>query len=456
MQAKQPMTGDPLDQLRRELDYYRREHDALGARLLRLQEDQSRTAREARRSRTLAKLVRDAYRLVDRAADAAEVGAMMAVVLLEDMLCDRVAILRRLPDDHRFTVQVAVGIEDAPDAFAFEAGEPPDFCFTTAEAAPGAPEAALTALLGVPYVLWAYDRTSGYAAAIGNKSQLNVHRPFEAGDRELIEGALSVYLDVLTRKQTELALRAAKIQAEEAGRAQTRFIAKLSHELRTPLNAILGFSEVLGMAETSRIDIERCQSYAADIHEAGSYLLALINDILDFTAFGRETPAIVDAPIDLIDLLIESQETLRAVAERKGVSIRLEPAGPPPQVRADPVRMRQAMLNLIANAIKFTPSGGQVTLRARIDKDTGAAAIEVVDTGVGMSAEIVAEAFKPFFQAEDAIDYANEGVGLGLTIAKELVEAHGGEIALESAVGAGTTARITLPPSRTRTPGPQA
>jgi len=451
------MTEDPLDQLRRELDYYRREHDAMGARLLRLQEDQSRTAREARRSRTLAKLVRDAYRLVDRAADAAEVGAMMAVVLLEDMLCDRVAILRRLPGDHRFTVQVAVGFEGAPDAFAFGAGEPPDFCFTTtAQAAPGAPEAALTALLGVPYVLWAYDRTSGYAAAIGNKSQQNVHRPFEAGDRELIEGALSVYLDVLARKQTELALRAAKIQAEEAGRAQTRFIAKLSHELRTPLNAILGFSEVLGMAETSRLDIERCQSYAADIHEAGSYLLALINDILDFTAFGRETPAIIDAPVDLFDLLIEAQETLQAVAERKGVAIRLEPDGPSPQIRADPVRMRQATLNLLANAIKFTPSGGQVTLRARLDRETGAAVIEVADTGVGMSAEIVAEAFKPFYQAEDALDYANDGVGLGLTIAKELVEAHGGEITLESAVGVGTTARITLPPSRTRTQGQPA
>ena len=372
--------------LRRELEYYRREHDVIGARMLSLQEDQSRTAREARRSRTLAKLIRDGHRLADRAATSGDVAMMMTAVLLEDMLCDRAAILRRLPGDPRFSIVFSVGLDARPST-GLALDDPPAFCFTTDTTAGGATEQALVRFLDAPYVLWAYHAKSGYAVVIGNKTQQNINRPFEAGDRELIEGALSVFMDVLSRKQQEIALRTAKLQAEQAGRAQTRFIAKLSHELRTPLNAILGFSELLGMADERGMDLKKCAAYGDDIHAAGSYLLALINDILDFTAFGRQAPAIVDRPVELNGLLVEALDTVRLAAERKGLDLSLTPIDPATEVRVDPVRMRQVLLNLLNNAVKFTPAGGRVTVAAMQDAANGAVAIEVTDTGIGMSPE---------------------------------------------------------------------
>jgi|GEM_PF-1625906 len=450
--ANRKDTNADYELLRRELEYFRREHDAIGARLLRLQEDQSRTARDARRSRTLATLLHDGHRLTERAATTADVAMMMTAVLVEDMLCDKAAILRRSPGGGSFAVLFSVGLGDETPKRRLALEAPPTFCFTTDSTSPGPAEEAIARFIDTPYILWGFDAESGHAIVIGNKTQRNVNRPFEAGDRILIDGALSVFTDVRRRKQQEILLRTAKLQAEQAGTAQTRFLAKLSHELRTPLNAILGFSELIGSAEERGFDVKRCVDYGDDIHEAGSYLLALINDILHFTAFGRHAPAIAEEQVDLNLLLQDLTETMRLAAEKKGVALELRPCPEAPVIFVDPVRIRQVTLNLLANGVKFTPAGGRVSLSASLDDATGAATIEVADTGVGLTAATAAEAFTPFYQAEDVIDYAGDGVGLGLTIAKELVEAHGGEITLRNAAEGGAIARITLPPSRTLSP----
>ena len=236
--------------LERELAYYRRECNELGARLLRAQEDQAQAFREARRSRTVARLIREVHRLSDRCAVPGEVGAPMLEIVLDGALCDRAALLYEVePGSGRFETTHALGLTEAglprgPGAIV-EVPRPPAFLFTTSRSEPDPAAEAITAAIGVPYVLWSYDLTAGHALVLGNRTEGNFSRPFEPGDREVVEGALSVYLDVLGRKRAEVELRGAKLAAEEASATKARFLATLTHELRTPLNIITGFAELL-------------------------------------------------------------------------------------------------------------------------------------------------------------------------------------------------------------------
>jgi two-component sensor histidine kinase/CheY-like chemotaxis protein len=220
-------------QLEREVAYYRRECNDLGARLLRLQEEQSQAFREARRSRTVAKLIREANRLADTGLTPDELGGPVLEVIVENAMCDRAALLCEEPlGGGRFVVQHAIGLgATAPGETAIP--EPPSFFFTTAQTKLEPPAYALTGILQVPYVLWAYDPTTGHALIIGNRSEANVNRAFEPGDQELIEGGLSVYIDVLARKRAEA--------------AQALLIDELNHRVRNILatiEAMIGFTAV--------------------------------------------------------------------------------------------------------------------------------------------------------------------------------------------------------------------
>lgn len=442
-----PAKPASLEGMQRELDYYREEYNAIGARLLRLQDEQSRTAREARRSRTLAKLIRDAYRMADKAGSPGEMALMMCHTIIDDTLSDRAAIMRRLPGGSRFAVLAAAGMDKDAAYETRKITAPPPFFFTSG-VGPATPVATeLTRVLDAPYVLWAFDRDSGYAVMLGNRTEGHIHRPFEAGDRELVDGALSVYMDVLARKQSEYELRQAKLEAEEAGRAQARFLAKLSHELRTPMNAILGFSDMIVMAKEFSIDLEAAVAYGKDIQEAGGYLLALIDDILDFSAFGLEDPTIDRESVDPLDLIAKAEQSVRQLATSKGVAVEVNLPRPVESIAVDPVRMRQVLANLIGNAIKFTPGGGRVVVSAHQDDGADALLIDVSDTGIGLDASDIPRVFEPFVQVRDSGDVANDGVGLGLTIAKTLVEAHGGRLTLSSTPGQGAVARVILPRS---------
>ena len=285
--------GAAAGQQERELAYYRRECNDLGARLLRLQEEQSQAFREARRSRTVAKLIREIHRLADSGLGPEELGGPILEVIVDNALCDGAAILvEEPPGSGTFIVANAIGLSE-PSVEPTLVPSPPAFFLTTAQTPLEPPAYELTGILRLPYILWAYDRPSGQALVIGNRSEANVSRPFERGDQELIEGALSVYLDVMARKRGEMQLREAKeaaevarqeaetarAVAEQAARAKSEFLAAMSHEIRTPMTGVLGMADLLANEKLS----ERHQRYVQTIRSSGSHLLAVINDILDFS-----------------------------------------------------------------------------------------------------------------------------------------------------------------------------
>ena len=452
--------GRPFDlgRLERELAYYRRECNDLGARLLRLQEEQSQAFREARRSRTVAKLIREAHRLADLCATPEEIGSSMLEVIVENTLCDRAAFVRREPAPggaDLFRVTHSIGFGSEPPAELTMVPNPPPFFLTTSRTVIESPAYELTGILRLPYVLWAHDRASGHALIIGNQSEANVSRPFETGDQELVEGALSVYIDVLARKHAEIELRIAKATAEEASALRARFIATLSHELRTPLNAIIGFSGMMLPGSAYRLSEFQLYEYAEQINASGKLLLELINDILDYSALAKVAPQLSRSWQKAEVLLGSAARELTALAIQNQVSLEVRRTEPGLELMVDPLRFRQVMNNLISNAVKFTSAGGHVGVSARVRPD-GSAEIAVRDTGVGMKPEDIPRALEPFQQIDGGLARSFPGTGLGLPIAKGLVEAHGGTLKITSVPGEGTSVTILLPADAVRLGGAEA
>lgn len=431
-------------QLERELAYYQRECNDLGARLLRLQEEQSQAFREARRSRTLAKLIREAHRLADTVIGPEDLGDRILEIVVDNAMCDRAALLvEETAGSRSFRVTHAIGLREKATA-PVTLPSVPDFFFTTAQSRIEPPAYELTGILQLPYVLWAYDRMTGHALMIGNRSEANVSRAFEAGDQELIEGGLSVYIDVLARKQAEQELRRAMRAAEQADEAKATFLATLSHELRTPLNAIIGLADILSSMRPAALTIERSVAYATEIAGSGRHLLRLINDILDYSSIARGHLAIQPEWIRLEHAVGAAVRAARGIAEQRGVTLSMSPIDRTFGLLVDSVRLRQILDNLIGNAIKFTPQGGQIAVEIEVGTDRSIQLL-VRDTGIGMRAEEITIAMEPFRQLENALIRKAAGTGLGLPITKGLVEAHGGSLVIASEPGDGTTVRIIFP-----------
>lgn len=433
-------------QLERELAYYQRECNDLGARLLRLQEEQSQAFREARRSRTLAKLIREAHRLADTVIGAEDLGDRILEIVIDNSMCDRAALLvEEVPGSRVFRVTHAIGLREKATS-PITLPSVPEFFFTTAQSRIEPPAYELTGILQLPYVLWAYDRTTGHALMIGNRSEANVSRAFEAGDQELIEGGLSVYIDVLARKQAEQELRRAMHAAEQADEAKAAFLATLSHELRTPLNAIIGLADIMSSKRSSALAEERSGTYAAEIASSGRHLLRLINDILDYSSIARGHLAIQPEWIRLEHAVGGAIRAAQGMAEERGITLSVSPIDPAFGLLVDSVRFRQILDNLIGNAIKFTPPDGQIAVDIEVGAESSIQ-ISVSDTGIGMRSEDIAIAMEPFRQLDNALTRKIAGTGLGLPITKGLVEAHGGAVMIESEPGRGTTVRIVFPAS---------
>ena len=436
-----------LGQIERELAYYRRECNDLGARLLRLQEEQSQAFREARRSRTVAKLIREAYRLADMHMAPEEIGAALLEIVVENALCDGAALLQQdALDEGSFHVVHAIGQVAVP---TLRLTMPPGFFFTTARSVLEPQAYALTSILGLPYILWAYDRSTGHALILGNRSESNVSRPYEPGDQELIEGALSVYIDVLLRKQAETELRAAKAAAERASEARSRFLATLTHELRTPLTAIIGFSEMMLPGSRYNLTQGDVGRYSGHIQDAGRHLLALIDGILDYSSLEQALPHLSPQWLPAEAVMAETVSLVIGVARTRDVTVEVLPAERPVAVFVDPLRFRQVLQNLLGNAVKFAPAGSAVEVSVARRED-GGAVFTVRDHGIGIAPEDIPRAMEPFQQLDGSQARKVGGIGLGLPIAKGLAEAHGGSLTLESAQGDGTAARVTLPADRVR------
>jgi PAS domain S-box-containing protein len=256
--------------------------------------------------------------------------------------------------------------------------------------------------------------------------------------------------EITERKRVEDELRAAKEAAETANRAKSEFLGTMSHELRTPLNAIIGFSEVISGELLGPVGVPAYKIYAGDVLDSGRHLLRLINDILDFARAESGRVALAEAKIDLPGLIENTMRFLGTRAETGGVKLSADLTAAPPCVIGDETRLRQVLLNLIGNAIKFTPRDGRVDIRA-LTGTGGEIRIDIRDGGIGMSAADLARAFEPFHQADGGHDRRHEGTGLGLAICDRLMRLHGGCVLLTSELGRGTVATVLIPRERALT-----
>jgi PAS domain S-box-containing protein len=272
----------------------------------------------------------------------------------------------------------------------------------------------------------------------------HVHNEYdETGERV---SSFGIIQDITEHRQRELELSAAYLRADLASRAKTQFLATMSHELRTPLNAIIGFSEVMKTELMGPLGTPGYKDYAADIHGSGTFLLSIINELLDLSLIDSGEMKLDESLVQIDKIAESSVALLRSKATAKGIKLTQAAPCNPPLLRGDARRIKQAVINLLANAIKFTPAGGAVEISVSWSDD--GMALTVRDTGIGIAAADLERVMKPFVQAENWLARKHEGAGLGLAITKSICELHGGTLVLESTLGKGTVARILLPADR--------
>jgi two-component system cell cycle sensor histidine kinase PleC len=264
-------------------------------------------------------------------------------------------------------------------------------------------------------------------------------------DLEQAQSDLERQGDELVRVADELKIANARVRA--ASNAKSDFLAAMSHELRTPLTAIIGFSEIIKDETFGPVGSVKYRSYATDIHKSGQYLLDLINDILDLSKIESGTEELHEEDIEVSDIARSAFTLVRQRAQEGDIEIVLDiPDGLPP-LRADPRKLRQVLVNLLANAVKFTDAGGRVALKAWCRPDSGFV-IQVVDDGIGIAPEDIPKALSQFGQVGESLDELRKGTGLGLPLSKSLIELHGGSLDLQSVPGAGSTVTLRFPAVR--------
>ena len=263
-------------------------------------------------------------------------------------------------------------------------------------------------------------------------------------------------IQILTERLTELKRRlheqykrrlqveTARQTAEEASRSKSRFLAHMSHELRTPLNAILGFAEVIERELLGSSGVPAYATYARDISESGRLLLSIINDMLDLSKIEAGRMELHIEPVAASDMLERVSHLVKGFAHSIGVRFQTRCDSDAITFQADPQLAVQMLVNLLTNAIKFTPKGGDVSARVKVGDD-GRVHVTVTDTGIGMSADEIAKALEPFGQVDSALSRQFRGTGLGLPLTKSLIELHGGTMAIDSTPGQGTSVTLIFP-----------
>lgn len=275
---------------------------------------------------------------------------------------------------------------------------------------------------------------------------------------------LTTFVDITERRRAQDEVRAARdeledrvaartqelkdavVRAEAASGTKTQFLANMSHELRTPLNAIIGFSETMLHELFGPLGSERYKEYVTNINESGHHLLDLISDILDVSSIESDKLKLYEEKIDPAEVAAAALRQVHTLADAKGMQLEctvvLDNA-----LYADERRVRQVLINLLSNAIKFTAPGGKITVGGEV-LSSGSLVLSVTDTGIGMSAEDITKSLKPFGQAEAGFELSKDGTGLGLYLCRNLMQAHGGDITVDSRVGEGTSVWAVFPPER--------
>lgn len=261
---------------------------------------------------------------------------------------------------------------------------------------------------------------------------------------------VTTIVDITERKQMEYSLRFAKEQADAANHSKSAFLANMSHELRTPLNAIIGFSEMMMKETFGPLGHDKYSEYMGDVHLSARHLLEIINEVLDMSKIEAGRVELHEEAFDLIGLC---DSVVRIVSSRvfsSDLKVIFKPLTNFPELFADPRLMRQILINLVTNAVKYSEKGGVITVEPKIEK-TGAMSIVVSDQGVGIPKDRIQEAMEPFGQInEHTTSSVYQGTGLGLPLAKAMTEMHGGTLNLTSTVGEGTVVTITFPQSRVK------
>lgn len=427
--------------IERELNYYRRECNDLGARLLRLQEEQSQAFREARRSRTVVKLLREAYRLGDMAAVAADVGGPMLEIVVDTAVCDRAAFLREEPvGSGRFLIAHMIGLSGEAAQATVNLSSPPDFACTSMQDDDRLAAADLTQILQLPFILWAYDQSSGHALVLGNRSETNVKRPFEVGDREFIEAALSVYLDVLYRKHAEAQLRQAKQAAEAASASRAALLDTLVHELRMPLQAVIALFELIQKGTESEADWQEMKARTGEIADACSYLLTLAEDAVRIVDDARQALTLDIGWTSVDDIVRPASRAAYPATLQRGVELVASPPERRTEICVDRTQMQQAIQTLATIVASHTPQRGAVSIGSSRRSDG--------------CLEILVRSAWPFGSPapeSSVIGAASQwAVEARLSSARRIVEAHNGVVTIEKTLGGAQQARVILPELITR------
>jgi len=252
--------------------------------------------------------------------------------------------------------------------------------------------------------------------------------------------------DITQRIEFQHQLIEAKERAEIASRVKTEFLANMSHELRTPLNAIIGFSDVMLSGLFGAIE-PRYQEYIGNIRDSGSHLLAVINDILDVSRIEAGRMELRPERVAVTELVEAATRLIRDRASEAGLSLTRRIPKNLPDLMVDSQRLKQVLLNILSNAVKFTPEGGKLVVKASVTK-TDELVIAISDTGIGMSKAEIATALTPFGQVDSKLARKFEGTGLGLPLTKSFVELHGGKLVIESSPRVGTTVSVHIPAAR--------
>jgi len=249
------------------------------------------------------------------------------------------------------------------------------------------------------------------------------------------------------RERAYQELRLAKEEAEAANQAKSGFLATMSHELRTPLNAIIGFSEMMLREVLGSLGNEQYRAYVGDIHASGTHLLQIINDILDLSKAEAGKIDLAEDVFDLRDVMRSVRQLTAGRVHAADLTQDIQLPEDLPPLCGDERKTKQVLLNLITNAVKFTPAGGSITISARREAETGLA-ITVSDTGIGIPEADLERVLKPFEQVDSSLSRQHQGTGLGLPLVKAIMELHGGRLELKSELGVGTRVTVVFPPER--------
>ena len=276
----------------------------------------------------------------------------------------------------------------------------------------------------------------------GNHIHLCTKFPvFDSQGQVISVGSISA--DITDRKQAEDDRNVALVNAEEANQAKSEFLATMSHEFRTPLNAILGFADILSNQYLGPIGKSKYLEYATDIQDSGNYLLELVNDLLDLSTIEAGKQNLQKEPVSIEELIEDCSHIISEQAKLKNITFSANYSTWLPSIFGDPRSLKQILLNLFSNAVKFTPEGGDVTVSVLSENDE--VILTVVDTGIGIDPEKIPLLTDPFVKAHEDPYLSNQGTGLGLTITKSLINLHDGTLDIASELGQGTTVTVMLP-----------